>query len=105
MGGHTKGPWKAHEGLIYGQSLHCDLIASIHSGCDCNKTTADMASAISFETSHCNTDLIKAAPDMYETLRKIAYAPIGKADATHGEMLEEITKMAIRAIDRAEGKE
>jgi hypothetical protein len=46
--------------------------------------------------------LIAAAPDLLEALKKIAFEPIGKSDATYREVLCGIEEIAKQAITKAE---
>ena len=45
-----------------------------------------------------------AAPEMLEALRTIAYEPIGRSDASHEAVLNEIVLIARAAIAKTEGK-
>lgn len=86
---HTPGPWKGNGTLI--ESDAPSYIASVNY-------------AGSVEETRANARLIAAAPELLAALERIAYAPFGRAEATHAEVLDDITRLARAALDRVRGE-
>jgi hypothetical protein len=90
MAKHTPGPWKSNGANQVFGGAYSGLIATVTS-------TANP------EICEADARLIAAAPELLEALKRIAYEPQGKADASHAEVLKAVEKIAKQAIAKAEG--
>lgn len=93
MSKHTPGPWTIQPPMI--QRTPRWLIIG------CGKVVADCGLS---ETVPHDARLIAAAPDMLEALKRIAYEPQGRSDASHADVLGAVEKIARAAIAKAEGR-
>jgi hypothetical protein len=87
MSAHTPGHWHAYNDKLPEVRTPDRFIADCHTG--------------HFDKDSANARLIAAAPDLYETLRKIAFDPIGHPEASDSEILNAITELARAAIAKA----
>lgn len=88
---HTPGPWHTHEDVVENGVGVLDA--------DCR------AVAIAFR--HCDARLIAAAPELVAIVNRVAFEPIGDAEASYRDVLSQLTVEArallvrIREADHA----
>ncbi len=85
---HTPGPWDASGTVFSGPD---GMIGEVGFG---KRDDPEMIA---------NARLIAAAPDLLAALHKIGYEPIGHAEASDRQILEDITQIARSAIATARG--
>lgn len=98
---YTKGPWQQHQGYIFGKDgiKNGNLIAQVCDRAMTNRAFARAASQISIEESNGNADLIIAAPELYEVLKRVA-----DNNAALGHLPLDILANIHQAIAKAEGR-
>ena len=97
---HTPGPWV----VVSGESLSIRDVATDSRLCTLHwlKGRGGLGGRFSDEEVTANALLFRAAPDMREALRKIAFEPHGHPEATHAEVLEAVTQIARDVIAKTE---
>jgi hypothetical protein len=83
---HTKKPWKAADTETEGW------------------TVLSNSKTLAANLSKDEAFLIAEAPNMLKALHKIAYEPIGEADATHERVYRDIVEIARGAVAKVKGE-
>ena len=104
---HTPTPWKAHQGLIYRDTLSGGMIAQVVDSMEVDQTRREMAAHISPEEANRNIDLIVTACNSHDALLEALTGLAGCAGLTwlpgYKDELDDAMRTARAAIADAEG--
>ena len=97
MGKYTPGPWRVDESHIYGPINAGKRHVAMANFYNCH----DEEMRVTRDQQKANTQLISAAPDIYEALKIILEYPYGDASPLEDPLVMERARAAIR---KAEGE-
>lgn len=95
MSNHTPGPWHITE-------CHRDMEPRINASTAYGEIAVAKVCLFGTPATAANARLIRAAPELLEALRKIAFEPFGNPEASDRHILDAITEFARGAIAKAE---